>query len=89
MPAKNPLAGHKAVEAGQCHDCQGPLIDSTGTYSERIEHVNQTQAYAAAICNGCKAKQAKCRKPTPEGTRCRLAPNHKGKCELEEVDDGL
>lgn len=89
MPAANPLGGHRAVVEGKCHDCGGDLLDGTGTHSERLVSVTQTSAYAAAICNECKRAQAKCNKPAPAGTRCRLTPNHKGKCELEEVDDGI
>lgn len=82
-PPNPALAGHLAVVANQCYDCEGPLRDAHGTFSERMED-NGRVAFAACICNGCKAKhqaEARCDAAHPEDdeVRCYLLAQHKGK----------
>lgn len=59
----DPLAGHRAIRLGQCHDCEGPLVDATGTFSERMVSVGPSSAYAAAVCNDCKRKHQEVNRP--------------------------
>jgi hypothetical protein len=52
-PARRDLIGFRAIAAGLCFFCGGPLRDETGTFSERM-YRGREGAFAAASCNECK-----------------------------------
>ena len=53
MPSeRSDLNGHLAFVSRLCFDCEGPLLDETGTYSERLFGGRRT--FAACICNKCR-----------------------------------
>lgn len=55
MTERSDLNGHLAFAARLCFDCEGPLIDETGTYSERLFEGRRT--FAAIICNKCRRER--------------------------------
>lgn len=82
------LNGHKAIKAGVCHDCGQPLLNTNGSFYERLEEVSMTSAYAAAICQSCwvatqGAPKCGARFAEDPELRCYLAPRHRGKCRYE------
>ena len=54
-PVRPDLTGWRAFGAGTCYQCGGPLIDSTGTYSEMA--VIGWKSFAACVCNACKRRE--------------------------------